>query len=182
MTKIHSGQRHDHILFNQLVNDYSQMLYRLARKYHRDRLDQEDFVQEVFLRVFLNLNHLDVTNNFPGWIYRVGKNLCVDMIRSRNNRMKLTLSMAEDPDRIINQKASPAHTPEQQLLESERNEWLMGMINSLPYKWRSILYQRYILGMTMQEISHSHHIPVNTVKTRIHRALLHLRRRYGDRD
>ncbi|MFC0390351.1 sigma factor-like helix-turn-helix DNA-binding protein [Paenibacillus mendelii] len=51
----------------------------------------------------------------------------------------------------------------------------MRAIKQLPQKWKPFIYQRYI-QMSLEEISIANQIPLNTVKSRIHRAINHLQR------
>jgi RNA polymerase sigma-70 factor (ECF subfamily) len=176
------GQNKDHNLFNQLFQDYSEKIYRLAGKFFPNRSDREEVVQETFLRIYNNLHLLDAAKNSSAWIYRIGTNICIDTIRRRKPRYILTSAGVGDPNEIIDREPAPVKTPEQHAIASELNERLMQAIDQLPHKWRPFIYQRYILEMTLEEISVANQMPINTVKSRIHRAIAHLQRVLDDSD
>jgi RNA polymerase sigma-70 factor (ECF subfamily) len=73
----------DRSAFGQLVELYKGKIHRLAYRMLNNSHDSEDVVQETFMRVFMNLNRYDENQKFSTWIYRIGKNLCVDLLRKK---------------------------------------------------------------------------------------------------
>lgn len=167
---------HDHALFNQLVHDHSEKINRLVCKFFSNRHDREDIVQEILLRVYKNLHLLNAAKNPSGWIYRIGRNICIDITRRRKSRLIFSSPEAGDPNDFINRFPATGKTPEEEVIDAERYEKLIRAIEKLPQKWKPFIYQRFVLAMTLEEISTANQMPINTVKSRIHRGIAHLRR------
>lgn len=172
----------DHQLFNVLYQNYSEKIYRLAGKFFTTTTDREDVVQETFMRIYRNIHQHDVSKNSSAWIYKIGTNICLDIIRRRKSRKYIDNVGLGDQKEIIDKEPCKMKTPEQIVVKTEDNERLMKAINQLPQKWKPFIYQRYILEMSLEEISIANQMPIGTVKSRIHRAINYLHRDLGNTD
>ncbi len=68
--------------WEQVVEDHSDRVYRLAYRLTGDRHDAEDLTQEVFVRVFRSL-HTYSPGTFEGWLHRITTNLFLDQARRK---------------------------------------------------------------------------------------------------
>lgn len=164
--------------FTSLVKEYNGKIYRLASKFFKEPVDREDIVQETFIRVYTSLNRLDSNKNVSSWIYRIGTNICIDTLRRRSVRQTATLlPMGDfDPCDLMDRYPSREGTPEEVAINNELRRLIERQLNDLPDKWKAIVYQYYILDMTLEEMSVSNNMPINTVKSRLYRARAYLKR------
>lgn len=168
----------DRTAFEQLVELYKEKIYYLAFRMLGNRQEAEDIIQETFIRVYKNLHKYDQTQKFSTWIYRIATNLCIDRLRKRKASYSLDAEMSDGDgldgyDRIESQEI----TPEKQLLITETQTQIRDAIDKLPEKYKSVVVLRYLHDMSLQEISDILHMPITTIKTRIHRGREFLRRK-----
>jgi RNA polymerase sigma-70 factor (ECF subfamily) len=167
--------------FVELVELYRNKIHRLAYRMLLSTPDSEDIVQETFIRVYLNLNHYDESQKFSTWIYRIGKNVCIDLLRKKRPVASLDaeLSDSEDDYSFYSKIASEETSPENWVLQSETQEQIRKSIDKLAEKYKSVITLYYLEELSLQEISEKLNLPVTTVKTRLHRGRDLLRKKWG---
>jgi RNA polymerase sigma-70 factor (ECF subfamily) len=170
----------DRNAFAELVSLYQEKIQRLAYKMLNNKLDTEDIVQETFIRVYLNLNRFDETQNFSTWIYRIGKNLCIDLLRKKKNVCSLDAEFSEDEDANYYARLhSNETTPEHNVIERETRAQILKVIDKLSAKYKMVIILYYLQGLSLLEISDKLNLPVTTVKSRLNRGREHLRKKIG---
>jgi len=70
----------------ELVRQFSPMVFRLVSRFFRHREDVEDLAQDVFFKVFTRIDQVRPDENFPGWLRRVTINTCYDELRRTRRR------------------------------------------------------------------------------------------------
>lgn len=165
--------------FSVIVSEYKDKIYRLSGKFFKERSDREDIVQETFLKVYTNLERLDNSKNVSAWIYRIGTNICIDMIRKNKNRHTTSILVQGETDScdLLDLLPSNEKTPEEWLITDEVKRKIEKIIKDLPQKWKPFIYQQYVLEMSIEEMSIANDMPISTVKSRLHRARSYLQRR-----
>jgi RNA polymerase sigma-70 factor (ECF subfamily) len=170
----------DGAAFKELVNLYKDKLHRLAYRMLHDRYDSEDVVQETFMRVYMNLNHYDEKQKFSTWIYRIGKNLCIDLLRKKKADHSLDAGLSDDLEKPFYEKLPSADaSPENRLILSELQEQMRKVIDKLSDKYKQVVTLYYLQELSLQEISELLGMPVSTVKSRLHRGREQLRKKWG---
>ena len=166
--------------FVELVELYRDKIQRLAYRMLNSKPDSEDIVQETFMRVYLNLNHYDESQKFSTWIYRIGKNLCIDLLRKKKNVQSLDAEFSDDEETTYYHRlASEEASPENRVLLSETQTQIRKAINKLSAKYRAVITLYYLHDLTLPEISEKLGLPVTTVKSRLHRGRELLRKKSG---
>jgi RNA polymerase sigma-70 factor (ECF subfamily) len=177
---IHLSRTGDRGAFVELVELYRNKIQRLGYRMLMNKLDSEDIVQETFIRVYLNLNHYDESQKFSTWIYRIGKNVCIDLLRKKKPVHSLDAEMTDDDDfNFYSRIPSEENTPEHIVLQSETQDQIRKGINKLSDKYRNVITLYYLDELSLQEISERLNLPVTTVKTRLHRGRDLLRKKWG---
>src|ERR1041384_4856740 len=74
--------------FRLLVERHSRSVFRLAYRLTGNEQDAEDVVQETFLRAYKQLQNFESRASFGTWLYRIGANYALDMIRSRKRHQE----------------------------------------------------------------------------------------------
>ncbi len=151
--------------FAEIVRRYQSMVYSMALHALQDRETAEELTQEVFLALWESLDKLDSADHIRHWLARVTSHRCIDEIRKRSYRRGPSLEEVPDP---------PAGAEQfQMLLERE----LRQMVAALPAQARLMIILRYQEEMPLEEIGRLLEIPVQTVKSRLHRSVNLLRAR-----
>lgn len=173
----------DQTAFNQLVELYKDKLFHMAHRILRSKTECEDVVQETFLKVYLNLNRFDENKRFSTWIFHIGKNVCLDLLRRRKAPpLPLDQPVTAQSDQNLSLHDVIPHasqSPESEVIERELASTMADLIAKLPEKYKTVVYQRFVLEMSMEDIGLANNIPVNTVKSRIHRGKDFMKKRWG---
>lgn len=168
----------DHAAFSQLVSAYEGKIYNLALRYLGNSEDAMDASQEIFLRMFRFLSGFQEDSSFSTWLYRIGVNVCKDLLSRRTKRAEQPLEIPDEED-----DSRPAeipdgrYDPERILEESELRQTLTDAIAQLPDQQREMIVLRDIQGLSYEEIGQTLCLEAGTVKSRLFRARESLRKK-----
>ncbi|GAA3405823.1 RNA polymerase sigma factor SigW [Paenibacillus hodogayensis] len=180
VTLVQLSRTGDSAAFMELIHRYRDKLHMLAYRMLHNQHDSEDIVQETFVRVYLNLNQYDEKQQFSTWIYRIGKNLCIDLLRKKKDVHSLDTGFNNDQERTFYDKLkSDEISPESRVLSNEFQDQLRKVIDKMSEKYRTIVTLYYLNELTLEEISEQLGLPVTTVKTRLYRGREQLRKKWG---
>ena len=154
--------------FGELIERYKDKLSRyVTRLGVRNKEDREDVLQEIFIKVYKNLNGFDTSLSFNSWIYRIAHNEAISWYRKQQVRPEGHLvSDAEPIFSILPQQAPNA---EQLFDESLNADRIAEALRDLDEKYRSVLILRFFEHKEYEEISDILKIPTGTVGTLVHR-------------
>ncbi|MCH7973919.1 MAG: sigma-70 family RNA polymerase sigma factor [Bacteroidetes bacterium] len=147
--------------FNQLVVRHKErvrsIIYTTVN--HTDYID--DIAQDVFVKVYRNLNRFRFESQFSTWVYRITINKCKDHLRKIKVRKMFTplMDSFDKADQFKNETE-----------ESNTSELVRNAISKLPEKLKMPLLLKDIEGFSYQEIAESVQCEIGTVKSRIFRA------------
>ncbi|HEX6349669.1 MAG TPA: sigma-70 family RNA polymerase sigma factor [Candidatus Dormibacteraeota bacterium] len=167
--------------FEELHRRYVGSIYRLVRRKLGDALLAEDIAQETFLKALRNLDRVDESFNFGGWIHTVARNLCYDELRRRQrDPRELADNLAEDDEDAMLRLPAPAHAYDP-VVQSETNElrrqvWLVAQ--RLPEKYRLVLTLRELQGLSYRRIAQVMKISESAVETLLYRARLRFKEEF----
>lgn len=168
----------DRDAFAALVSAYEGKIYNLALRYLGNREDAMDASQEVFLRVFRFLPGFQEESGFSTWIYRIGVNVCKDMLAKRAKRGELSLELPdEEEDYRTAEVADRRYDPEAIVEQADLRESLAEAIGQLPQQQREMIVLRDIQGLSYEEIGQVLSLEAGTVKSRLSRARENLRKK-----
>ncbi len=149
--------------FAEIVREHQGMVFSLAFHALQDRAAAEDLSQEVFLSLHENLHRLESPGHVKHWLARVASNRAIDEIRKRKFRRGPSLDQVPEPR---------AKAGERDLLLSRQ---LRRTVASLPAAARVMIILRFQEDLELAEIARVLEIPVQTVKSRLHRSVNLLR-------
>lgn len=149
----------DEILLNQLMQEYGTKLKRIAFLYMNDYSECEDIVQEVFISCYRNLSKFRNESSYETWLTRITINKCKD-----HKRLWSIRNLIYKPVKNLVKTEGSA---EEQFLSSQNSKEILQQISLLSPKYKEVLILYYFNEMTMQEISETLGINLNTVKSRL---------------
>ncbi len=155
--------------WDQIVEDHSARVYRLAYRLTGNAHDAEDLTQEVFVRVFRSL-HTYTPGTFAGWLHRITTNLFLDSAR-RKSRIRFDAL----PDDADNRLPSPVPTPDAAYLNQMFDADVEAALASLSPEFRAAVVLCDVEGLTYEEIADVLGLKMGTVRSRIHRGRAMLR-------
>ena len=149
-------------VFEELIRRYKNLVYSVIWRMVNDSEETNDLAQEVFIKVFKNLNKYQPEYKFSTWIIRIATNHVIDF---RRKKKATTVNI----DEMIYEPSSE-ETPESNYLRKEKIKLVNDALNSLPdmYKIPMVLYHQQ--DLSYQEIADTLSIPLSKVKNRIFRA------------
>ena len=154
--------------FSCLVERYEPKLTRYIRRISAaTREDAEDLLQEIFVKVYRNLNDFDPDLKFSSWIYRIAHNQVISHWRKTKSRPQvLKFEADEDFLKFIAADEDLAGDTERRFTAEE----VRRIINQLDEKYKEVLVLKFLEGKDYQEISDILRKPLGTVATLINRA------------
>ena len=143
-----------------------------------DREDAQDAAQEAFLNAWRGLASFQGDSSFSTWLYRLASNACIDLLRKRKRRQEReNFCSLDDEEAGWLEPAAPGAGPEEELERKERRQALERELRALPDHQREILVMREVSGLSYQEIGELLSLDLGTVKSRLARARLALKKR-----
>ena len=168
--------------FNTLMKETYKKVFNMAYRLSGNRSDAEDLTQEAFYRAYRSFPDYQGDRPFENWIFRILSRLFLDMLRSRKRRVQavsldapLGMSLGEDsiqlelPDRTPN--------PEERLMDSAIGERLSAVLATLSPEQRMLVTLADVEGLPYSEIAIMLGKPVGTIRSRLHRTRLLIRKR-----
>lgn len=160
------------------MEQYSKLVYNFAYQLAGNETDAQDLAQEAFIKVYRNLDKYREGGSFVSWLYRVIRNVYVDGLRANKDRRHFSLDVPADDGYSVQsfEFADSAPTPEQFFLDHSFHEDIELALRNLPSAFRAIVVLCDIHGFSYEEISQMLNIPVGTVRSRLSRARMMLRK------
>jgi RNA polymerase sigma-70 factor (ECF subfamily) len=155
---IHAGRVQE--AFERLMPAYRRRVFGLAYSLLRDRGAAEDVAQEVFVKLWQALPRYDGRAQLSTWIYAITRNTAISAMRKR--RRSLSLS-----DPVVEQEVESRGA---QLATEPADDALWRTVATLPDKQRQAVTLYYQDERGVEEVAAMMSLPVNTVKTHLHRA------------
>ncbi|NDC54695.1 MAG: RNA polymerase sigma factor [Planctomycetia bacterium] len=168
----------DQAAFESLVHRYQQELFSYLRRYVGSAEMAEDVFQATFLQVYLKKENFEDGRRFRPWLYTIATNQAIDAQR-RNRRHRMVsidqrTGTDDDVGALVEMLSAPDRTAADQLAAEEAREWVRSAVNDLPETLKGAVLLVYHQGMKYREAADVLGIPVGTVKSRLHAALLKL--------
>jgi RNA polymerase sigma-70 factor (ECF subfamily) len=167
----------DERAYRELVERYQRQVYSLALRMVRQAEDAEDLTQETFVRMFRALDRYDPSRPFGAWLFTIASRLCIDHLRRRRVR-PISMFQREpgsEEERVI-EAVDPGLRPEEWTSHEEEERNARQLIDSLPPHYRIVVVLRHQHDLSYEQIAETLHLPLGTVKARIHRARALLKR------
>lgn len=147
--------------FARLMSLYKTRIFYFGKSFFHNDADSEDFVQDVFLKVFMHLDSFKGISQFSTWLMRIAWTTAVNAV----NRRKEYLPIADETAILDNDS-----TPEEQQIKKLTGEAVRQAIAELPEKYAVCIEMYFFYDIPYQEISEITEFPVNTIKSHIFRA------------
>jgi len=167
----------DENCYYYLIERYETKILRyIHRATNVNKEDSEDLLQEIFIKIYRNLNGFNQKLKFSSWIYRIAHNEIVRQYHNNKSRKTMfSLNDEDDAGNILSQLISDediCNTYESR----EKATKVREILSQLPNKYQEVLVFRYFEGQSYKEISDILRKPPGTVATLINRAKLHFKK------
>jgi RNA polymerase sigma-70 factor, ECF subfamily len=170
--------------FEELVHRYEREMHGYLRRYLRNAELAEDAFQAAFLQVHLKCRRFDSSQRFRPWLYRIATNGAIDLMRQnrRHNAVSLNAGTSDwdssegltDHDIVGSREAGPS----EQLEAAEDRQRIRSAVDKFPSRLKGVLDLVMFRGLRYQEAADTLRIPLGSVKSRMHEAVVRLRRTF----
>ncbi|MCA9177210.1 MAG: RNA polymerase sigma factor [Planctomycetales bacterium] len=174
----------DRDIFAQLVSRFERELYSYLRRYLGSAEAAEDVFQATFLQVHLKCDRFEEGRRFRPWLYTIATNQAIDYQRRHKRHRMVSLDRSgdesEDVGKLLDLLVSAETDPADQMDELERAEWVQQALDGLTDQMRCVVDLVYYQGLKYREAADVLEIPVGTVKSRLHAAILKLNQTWAE--
>jgi RNA polymerase sigma-70 factor (ECF subfamily) len=167
----------DEEAFAHLVRRHSGGLHRAVARILNDDSEAWDVVQMAFVRAWQRLDRYNEKWSFATWLYRIGTNLAIDLIRSRSSRERAHKAGTEHRLRVVGESQ-----PASDLADHREVDRLLGqLVDSLTPQQRTAFVLREVEGMDTAEVAAVLGCTATTVRNHVFQARKVLKRELASR-
>ena len=161
-------------LMERHKNGVQYVIFKLVRNYD----ESLDLVQETFVKAFSSLENYKSKFRFTTWLYRIAANCSIDYLRRKKiDSLSLDQSFETDKGTLEIQIPDRTFDPEKDLTSKQRQLSIEEAIASLPKKYTEVIVMRHKEDKSYEEIASILRLSVGTVKARIFRARVLLKKK-----
>ena len=150
--------------FTQIIKKYQEKLYWHVRRMVVEHEDANDILQNMFVKVWKNLDNFREDSQLYTWLYRIATNECLTFLEQQKKRSALSLS--DDGSQLINKIHADKY------FDANKLEWKLQLaIQKLPEKQRAVFNLRYYNEMPYQQMSKVLETSEGALKASYHHAV-----------
>ncbi len=157
----------------QLVQRYEGLVFNYALRMSGSRDDAMDLMQDVFLSLFRNLAGWRGESSFKNWLMKIAHHRCIEHFRRRRE-------FADEHDFEQQESELDWHNPEAVYQGQQRTQKLVAAMQELPLEQRIVVELKFFQHLKLQEMSQQLDVPLNTVKSRLYKAVERLQQLVED--
>ena len=178
--------------FEELVKRYKNPLYAFLKRFLNQQDLVEDVFQETFLQLYTSSDRFDPTRPLRPWLFTIAANKAKDTLRKMQRRSSFNLGAIADSgdisiDDVLNLITSYETTPDEEVSKEETAQRVREVVTNMPENLRAILILAYFEQFSYKQMAEILSIPIGTVKSRLHTAVVHFTKKWkadnrSDRD
>lgn len=169
--------RENNDYFAEIIGRYEKKLFRYLRRLTCfEKQDIEDLLQEIFIKIYKNLNNFDASFSFSSWAYRIAHNEAVNYIKKHKNKKTVPLKNDDEDTASLIDILKSDDDVKDKVIKKESAENLKKLLYSLPKKYSDVLILYYLEEMDYSMISDVLKKPMGTIATLLNRAKSRLKK------
>jgi RNA polymerase sigma-70 factor (ECF subfamily) len=173
----------DEHAFEEIVNRYKNSLYAFLRRFVNRQDIVEDVFQETFLQLYASRDSFDSDRPLRPWLFTIAANKAKDALRKIQRQASMSMGTLADAgdvsiDEVVNILTSYETTPESEISQEETAQRVRQIIAEMPENLRGILILAYFEQFSYKHIAEILSIPIGTVKSRLHTAVVHFMKKW----
>ncbi len=167
-------QRGEPQAFEALLKRHERGVFNFSLRMLGNRMEAEEVTQESFLRFIRASSRYRTETGFRNYLYRIARNLCLDLLRKRS-RGSVETPEAAGPEGRMESIPNGNPGPDAQADASRIRQALRKALRALPPEQREVFLLKEVRDMKLQDVASVTGTNINTVKSRLRYALLALR-------
>ena len=183
LTRLQAGDEH---ALAELAATYGPKIYQLAFRYLHSREDAEEVTQDVLFKVHRKVGEFRGDAALSSWIYRITFNAAMSRLRTASYQRSQETERPRAADlegptpQVPREPADWTDLPDEQVFRSQLRRRVVGAILALPAIYRAPVMLRDIQGMSTEQASAMLKVKDQTLKSRLHRGRLILRKQLAE--
>ena len=163
--------------FREIVKRYKDPLYAFLRRFLNQQELAEEAFQETFLQLYRSRHSFEKDRPLRPWLFTIAANKARDVLRKQKREETVSISTMAEPaessiDDVVNSLTSYEITPYDEAEKTERAEKVRQIISTMPENLREILILAYFEQFSYKQMADILSIPIGTVKSRLHTAIV----------
>lgn len=180
---LHRYVKGDKEAFKEIVNRYKDPLYAFLRRFLNQPQLVEEAFQETFLQLYRSRDSFDESKPIRPWLFTIAANKAKDVLRKQQREDTISISTMAEPaestiDDVVNSLKSYETTPYDEVEKAERAGKVRQIIYNMPANLREILILAYFEQFSYKQMAEILSIPIGTVKSRLHTAIVFFTRKW----
>jgi len=162
----------DRSAFDKLYDRYKNRIFNFVLRKIGDRTLAEELTQEVFIRIYMNIDHYQARGLFRSWAYTIASNLVKNKLIRKSYRevsLSMPIGKMEGKCELADILASSQFSPEVLLEKKELKEGIKNTLNSLPPAYKEVIVLCVIEGLSYKESARILHTTVKNISSRLTR-------------
>lgn len=151
--------------WDELIELYGRRIYNVAYQFAATREEAEDLTQEIFLKLYQNLQRFRGDVPLVAWALRLSRNHCIDLYRKTRREKRSTFVSEAVLDQL-----PASDDPQQNAQRRQQLEAVYAGLERLPRELAEVVVLADIQGWTLEETATYVEAPLGTIKSRLHRA------------
>jgi RNA polymerase sigma-70 factor (ECF subfamily) len=181
----HKAKEGDRAAFEELFERYKDPILNFVYRLIGNRETAKEVTQDVFLRVYRNLDIFDPDKKFAVWIYMIARNMAKNALRDkkyfRDVSLEQTVSERGRAVKVEDTLADPRSAPDAAAETGELEDRVQKALDSIPLKYKEVVTMHYIMGITKEEIARIMKRSMVTIKWRLRKGRMLLMRKMSTR-
>ncbi|MFZ2323105.1 MAG: sigma-70 family RNA polymerase sigma factor [Ignavibacteriaceae bacterium] len=153
------------IEFTILFNKYKKRVYNYALKMLNDQMRADDIVQDVFIKLYENLDHIHNKQSIQFWLFKTARNEIFSFFRNKKNKKLFTNTMDLDDVEI-----ESSQSLSDEIENKELNKLILNELDNMNEDFREVFILREYSGLSYKEIASLLEIDEELVKSRLYKA------------
>jgi RNA polymerase sigma-70 factor, ECF subfamily len=166
----------DEQAFRELIERHEDELFHYLCRYMHDSCLAEEVVQATFVRLHQHRHDFQPDHRLRPWLYTIATHLAIDALRRAARHRAASLDSEHgDNATLMDLLTARAEDPSARIEEEEQRRWLRKAVDELPQRLRDALSLVYFGGLKYGEAAKQLGVPLGTLKSRLHEALVKLK-------
>ncbi|HVT82293.1 MAG TPA: sigma-70 family RNA polymerase sigma factor [Phycisphaerae bacterium] len=180
----------DQNAFAELIGRYQQELFAFLARFVSDAAAADDLFQETFIQVHRNAKSFDAGRRFRPWLFTIAANKARDHLRATGRHLVQSLDntaggrggSGDEATTFVDLMDSGMATPPAEIAGTEDRVAVQRVLAGLPGHYREVLVMSYFHQFSYKEMAEMLHIPLGTVKSRLHAAIACFAKSFKEQD
>lgn len=172
----------DESSFASLVQRHIKPVYNFVFRLSGSAEDANDIAQDVFIKLWKNLDKFDAKKSFKTWMFTIARNTTIDWLRKKRSAVFAEFVQDGQENMIEENIAAAGPLPDELFATAENGHKISQLVEQIPKKYQEVIWLHYKQQLTFSEIGQVLGRSIETVKSQHRRAILALKSLVTDKN